>query len=307
MTLASLVIATLLLSQTPRIPPATNNQSDRRTSPKVGSRPAALSLPNPFFALDTATKDANHQSYESQAKMLKELGYAGWGPSAMGDVPAMLKALDAEGLRMFAIYVMANVDPDKPKYDPKIKDAVAALKGRDTFVWLCLIGTKLKPGSPEGDARAAEIIDEIAEMAAKAGVRVALYPHVAFYMSRVDDAVRLIGKVHHRNVGVTFNLCHWLKTDHEKDPRRVLELARPHLVLVTINGADFEGEWDRLIQPLGRGQFDVYGLLKMLRKMGYDGPIGFQGYGIKGDVNENLKETMKAWQSYRDRMAAEKW
>lgn len=293
MSLVPIVFSVLCLSQVPQSQPASQD------------RPGAKGLPNPFFALDTATKDANHQTYDSQAKMLKELGYAGWGPSAMENVPEMLKALDAQGLKMFAIYVMANVDLDKGQYDPKLKDAIAALKGRETFVWLGLQGTKYKSASQEGDDRAVAIIDEVAGMAEKAGVRVALYPHVNFYAARLDDAVRLAGKVKHRNVGVTFNLCHWLKTDHEKDPGRVLKLARPHLVLVTINGADFEGEWDRLIQPLGRGKFDVYGLLKMLRQSGYDGPIGFQGYGIKGDVNENLRETMKAWQSYRDRLAKE--
>jgi sugar phosphate isomerase/epimerase len=286
-----LVLAHVSLSQT------------AQTRPAGRSRPAGL--PNPFFALDTATKDANHQNYESQAKMLKELGYAGWGPSAKENVPEMLKALDDQGLKMLAVYVMSNVDPDQPKYDPKTKDAIAALKGRDTFVWLCMHGTKYKPASPEGDERAVAIIDEIAEMAEKAGVRVALYPHVNFYLARVEDAVRLAGKVRYRNVGVTFNLCHWLKTDRQRNPEAVLKLARPHLMLVTINGADYEGEWDRLIQPLGRGEFDVYGLLKMLRSMGYDGPIGFQGYGIKGDVNENLKETMKAWRAYSERLDKE--
>lgn len=274
-----------------------------QTRPVVASRPAGL--PNPFFAMDTATKDANHQTYESQAKMIKDLGYAGWGPSAKENVPEMLKALDAQGLKMFAAYVMSNVDPDQPKYDPKTSEAIAALKGRDTFIWLCMLGTKFEPAAPEGDERAVAIIEEIAEMAEKAGLRVALYPHVNFYLARVEDAVRLVGKVRHRNVGVTFNLCHWLKTDRQKDPTAVLKLARPHLMLVSINGADHEGEWDRLIQPLGRGEFDVYGLLKTLHKMDYKGPIGFQGYGIKGDVNENLKETMKAWQAYSERLAKE--
>jgi sugar phosphate isomerase/epimerase len=293
MSLVPVIFSVLCLSQAPQ------------TQPAAQPHPAAKGLPNPFFALDTATKDANHQSYDSQARMLKDLGYAGWGPSAMENVPEMLKAVDASGLKLFAIYVMANVDLDKSQYDPKIKDSIAALKGRDTFVWLCLQGTKYKPASEEGDARAVAIIDEVAAMAEKAGVRVALYPHVNCYMARLDDAVRLAGKTRHHKVGVTFNLCHWLKTDHEKNPERVLKLARPYLVLVTINGAEYEGEWDRLIQPLGRGEFNVYGLLKMLRRLGYDGPVGFQGYGIKGDVNENLKETMKAWQSYRERMAKE--
>jgi len=274
-----------------------------QTQPSAQSRPGGL--PNPFFVLDTATKDAKHQSYESQVKMIKELGYAGWGPSAKENVPEMLKALDNHDLKMFAMYVMTNVDPGQPKFDPKVSEAIAALKGRDTFVWLCMLGTKFKPASEEGDERAAAIIDEIAEMAEQAGVRVALYPHVNFYLARVEDAVRLIGKVQHRNVGITFNLCHWLKTDRQRDPEKVLKLARPHLMLVTVNGADFEGEWDRLIQPLGRGEFDVYGLLKMLHKTGYDGPIGFQGYGIKGDVHKNLKETMKAWRAYSDRLMKE--
>ncbi|MGQ9649473.1 MAG: sugar phosphate isomerase/epimerase family protein [Phycisphaerae bacterium] len=272
-----------------------------QTAPTQPAQTQPAGLPNPFFALDTATKDANHQSYDSQVRMLKELGYAGWGSSAKENVPEMLKALDAHGLKMFAIYVVTNVDPDQPKYDPNVREAIASLRGRDTFVWLCILGTRLTPASQEGDKRAVAIIDEIAEMAEQAGVRVALYPHVNFYLARVEDAVRLVGKVRHRNVGVTFNLCHWLKTDRQKDPDAVLRLARPHLVLVTINGADFEGEWDRLIQPLGRGEFDVYGLLKMLRKMGYDGPIGFQGYGIKGDVHQNLKETMNAWRAYSER------
>jgi sugar phosphate isomerase/epimerase len=291
MSVAVMVLASTSVSQT------------AQTRPVAATRPAGLS--NAFFALDTATKDANHQTYQSQVKMLKELGYAGWGPSAKENVPDMLKALDAQSLKMFAIYVMSNVDPDQPKYDPKVKEAIAALKGRDTFVWLCMVGNKFTPASTEGDERAVAIIDEIAEMAEKAGVRVALYPHVNFYLARVEDAVRLVGKVRHRNVGVTFNLCHWLKTDRQRDPTAVLKLARPHLMLVTINGADSEGEWDRLIQPLGRGEFDVYGLLKMLRNTGYQGPIGFQGYGIKGDVHENLKETMKAWRAYSERLAQE--
>ena len=36
---------------------------------------AKTELDNPFFAMDTGTKDANHLTAESQAKMLAELGY----------------------------------------------------------------------------------------------------------------------------------------------------------------------------------------------------------------------------------------
>jgi sugar phosphate isomerase/epimerase len=84
-----------------------------------------------------------------------------------------------------------------------------------------------------------------------------------------------------------------------------LELALPHLFMVTINGADPQGkDWDRLIQPLDRGTFDMYGFLKTLKELGYTGPIGLQGYGVKGDPYENLKRSMEAWRALSERIAA---
>jgi len=80
----------------------------------------------------------------------------------------------------------------------------------------------------------------------------------------------------------------------------------PHLYLVTINGADSGGKnWDTLIQTLDRGTFDMFNFLKTLKEMGYTGPIGFQGYAIKGDARDILKRTMDGWQRLSARFAAE--
>ncbi len=71
----------------------------------------------------------------------------------------------------------------------------------------------------------------------------------------------------------------------------------PHLFVVSINGADTDGkDWKTLIQTLDHGTFDMKGFLETLRDAGYTGPIGFQGYGIGGDANDNLKRTMAAWE-----------
>ncbi len=66
-----------------------------------------------------------------------------------------------------------------------------------------------------------------------------------------------------------------------------------------------KGGWDRLIQTLDRGQFDVYNFLKKLRKRGCTGPVGLQCYNIKGDVRQNLERSMGAWQDFATRMTAE--
>jgi sugar phosphate isomerase/epimerase len=262
-------------------------------------------LVNPFFAMDTGTKDATHQTAREQVEMLKELGYPGIGGS-LDNLSEMLQELDRNGLKMFAVYTGAWLDPDREKYDPRLKEAIKLLKGRDTILWLFIQSNRHPPSSPEGDARAVEIIAEIAEMARESGLRVALYPHTSFWLERVEDAVRVAKKVNRKNVGVTFNLCHWLKVDKEESMEERLKLAMPYLFVVTINGADSGGkDWTTLIQTLDRGTFDIYNFLKTLKHLGYAGPVGLQHYGIKGDARENLKRSLDAWSNLSAKIAAE--
>jgi hypothetical protein len=75
----------------------------------------------------------------------------------------------------------------------------------------------------------------------------------------------------------------------------LLEQARSCLFFVSIKGADHAGDWDRLIQPLGQGEFDVLPVLKKLKEIGFTGPIGLQHYGIEGDARANLKRSMDGW------------
>jgi hypothetical protein len=70
----------------------------------------------------------------------------------------------------------------------------------------------------------------------------------------------------------------------------------PRLYGVTINGADRQGrDWDALIQRLGRGDYDVTGLVRTIIGAGYRGPFGIQCYGLKGDPGIYLKQSMAAW------------
>ena len=261
--------------------------------------------PNPFFAMDTATKDDKHKTAKEQVEMVKELGYAGIGCTAGEGVGEMLEELDKNGLRLFAVYLGANIDADQQKYGPELKEAIEVLKGRNSILWLFVQSKKLKPSSLEGDARAVQVIREIADMAAKSGVRVALYPHTGFWVERVEDAIRVAKKVDRKNVGVTFNLCHWLRVDDEENMKSLIKSAMPYLFVVSINGADSGGkDWKQLIQTLDRGSFNILRFLKVLKKSGYTGPIGLQGYGIGGDAYENLKRSMSAWRKLSEKIAA---
>lgn len=257
--------------------------------------------PNPFFALDNAATDDKHKTAKEQVAMLKELGYDGISSRGGEGLAEMADELDKNGLRLFTVYLGVNIDSDQPAYGQELIDAIEALKGRNAMLWLFVRSKKLKPSDPTGDPRAEQVIREVAEMAAKSQVRIALYPHQGFWVESVQDALRVAKRVNLGNVGVTFNLCHWLRIDDEKNMKSLIESAMPHLFVVSINGADSGGkDWKTLIQTLDRGTFDVRKFLDTLADSGYTGPIGFQGFGIGGDAHDNLERTMNAWRELNE-------
>jgi len=258
--------------------------------------PARSQITNAFFAMDTGTRDAAHQTPMQQVQLLKELGFAGVGPEYRGaiELRQWLTALDQAGLKLFALYVPLRLD----SIEPSLKDLTEAariLKGHDSILWLYVTDSKHSASSAENDEVAVDALKKVAALAQDNGLRVALYPHTGFYVQRVEDAARLAAKANCPNLGVTFNLCHWLMVDG-KNLETSLKSARPYLFLVAINGADNGGKnWDQLIQPLDRGSYDVTQVLKSLTKTGYAGPIGLQHFGIKGDARENLRHSIEGW------------
>lgn len=255
---------------------------------------------NPFFAMDTGLRDDPSRTPAQQARLLKELGYAGvgWSPA---QVPEMLAACDAEGLKMFNVYVGVEIGPTNRAAPDSLVRLIDQLKGRDTALWLFMRSKAYaRPSDEAGDGDAVALLRDIAERAQRAGLKVSLYPHTGFWLERVQDAVRLAKKANRPNVGVTFNLCHCLKVGDAARVGELLDLARPYLTFVTLNGAEREGDWSRLIQPLGQGSFDVGAVLQKLDALGYAGPVGLQHYGVKGDARARLGQSMEAWRALRN-------
>ncbi len=248
----------------------------------------AVGLPNSVFAYEFGDITP-----EQQAGFAREFGFAGTVFDHAQQIPERLRALDEAHLQLFFLWLTVDISHGQIKYEPGMEAAIEALQGRGTVVWVAIQGDDAGGGAEE---RTIQAVDRVSDLAARSNLRVALYPHYGFYLARFRDVVRVAERVGRSNVGVTFNLCHELRSGFDPKFPQLLDEAIPRLYGVTVNGADRHGQdWSTLIQPLGRGDYDVTDLVRTITKAGYRGPFGIQCYGLKGDPAVYLKQSMATW------------
>lgn len=88
----------------------------------------------------------------------------------------------------------------------------------------------------------------------------------------------------HGHVGIVYNWHHG--HGHIADWRASLEMMKPHLLCINLNGMN-EGA-DPKILPLGQGEHEK-AMLKVLLESGYDGPIGILDHRNEVDAEEALE------------------
>jgi sugar phosphate isomerase/epimerase len=200
---------------------------------------------------------------------------------------------------MFAIYCGATVTAEgELKPSAQIGPIMEALRGHGTLVWLHLGGKGPKIETLSADSPVVGRLRSLAGTAERNGLRIAIYPHVGDWTERFKDAVQVARLVDRKNFVVTFNHCHALAAGDEDEIPALLAEAGPSLFTVTINGADAKvkgPQWNRLIQTLDRGSYDVGIVLRTLKRLGFEGPIGLQGCGLTGDRRGNLARSIEAW------------
>jgi sugar phosphate isomerase/epimerase len=232
------------------------------------------------------------KSPDQQADLLKELGYSGICIRPANDSDALLAALDRNDLEVSASYVAIPAKPEQGLPDD-VRKHIEKLKGRDTLIWFAITN---RDASEEDAIR---LTREICDAAKANQLDVALYPHTGFYTDTLRNCMDLHSLAERENLGLSLTLCHFLKQTPEKELEPTLKAAGKKLKVIQINGADSAApgaaSWDRLIQPLGSGDFEVSRVLKCLEEIGYDGPFALQCYNIKQPARDHLTASMIAW------------
>jgi sugar phosphate isomerase/epimerase len=247
----------------------------------------------PFFAFDNGVGRDVGWTPTQQAELLDKLGYDGVGYTGLDHLPERIKAMKSKGLRIFSIYEWFALD----KAEPIPADRLARLEqleGTGAILWMNFVGDCPEP-------EAVSKLRDIADTAAKHELRVAIYPHDNTFVSTGEYALRLAKLVDRDNLGMSINVCHELKAGNGDKLQELVKDSIDSLFLVSINGADQvidpnrEKNWQKLIQPVGEGDFNLVPFLKQLRDSNYRGPIGVQCYQIKGEIEPILRISRDGW------------
>jgi len=263
--------------------------TDFATDCTAADAPAAKAPKFDFYVMDTGLRGADVPTLESKVQLAKKLGFVGIGYTLNHrELPRFLELLDKERLELSAVYTTPQLEAE---IDPGLAESIKHMKGRKTRIELAIGSKKFKPSEVEGDKKGVDLLKAVSDMAAETGPVVSIYPHIGSWTERVEDGVRLAKQVARKNVGTHFNLVHWSWVAKKKPLPELLTEALPHLFAVTINGLD-----GKKIVSLDQGDYDIDAFLALLKKTGYHGPVGLQGYSVPGPSGEHLQRSMKKWQ-----------
>jgi sugar phosphate isomerase/epimerase len=265
------------------------------TTLSSGAGPAPRAQKFYAFCIEMGVPGQKPHSLAEQATMLRQLGYDGIGLPLDGNLAANLATLDQAGLPLLNVWTTVDVRPDAVAFGPAIPAAIRQLKGRPVTV--SVLPQHLKPDDRRGIPAAVKALRALGDVAAEAGVQLAVYPHTHDWTERLEFAIEVVRKVNHPQVGYQFNLCHWLMVEPKHDFRPLLRENADKLFGISISGATLGTKvWTNgLIRPLDEGDLDLRPLLATLDQIGYKEPVGLQCFGVPGDARDNLARSMKIW------------
>jgi sugar phosphate isomerase/epimerase len=263
------------------------------------------------FAMDTCFRNSivGVYPYEIRCEILAELGFDGiyvsLSPEDLRNAPKMAMTKQQYGLHVTAAY--GGIDIALPEGDPKLK-LIAELfqqlpTGCDLELSLSCGDSAIERSSPEADSLAMAKLESLLQIAERQNAHICLYPHFGAWLERVEDGVRLCRKVSHPCLRVVFCGFHWYAADGKGLEQRIQQ-AIPYLHSVNMCGSRKGGNIAGCtIEPLDCGEMDNFALLALLNRDGYTGRIGFQGYGIGGDVYNHLQCSLVAFRNMEARLA----
>ncbi len=269
-------------------------------------------MPTTVYAMDTNFYNSlGSYDFDARCEILRVLGYDAtyltlWSDAAWDDVPRLGTVKERFGLDVAAVYATLDIagHPDHEE-NGRIVDLVSTIEGCDLIEFsMRSSDPNLSTSDPTGDAAAGWWLRKLLDIAERRGKTLALYPHLNFWMERIEDAVRLCRAVDHPKLRMVFTGYHWYAVDGTNLSSHLTATA-PYLVLANLCGSrrfDNGSGLPATIELLDEGELDNFAVLGALSDQGYNGPVGIQGYSAGGDAYTKLQRSLAAFRDMERRL-----
>lgn len=268
-------------------------------------------MPHTHYAMDTYFyTPMGLYGFQDRAEITAEVGFDAtylsiWDGLNWQQVEQLHGVKKRYGIDVAATYVVLKLD--KPHSVKGIFRAIEALPtGSTVELAIGSAGSGIQSGDPRGDDAVVHFLAELLPKAANRGIEVILYPHYGFWLSSHVHALRLLERVDQRNFGLVFVGYHWFIVD-QGNLVPIIEQAIPFIRQVSLAGARKSPlGWAQVatIEPLDTGELDNFAIIAALKRAGFTGPIGAQGWDEGGDVFAKLQRSLTALKSMEARAEA---
>lgn len=262
---------------------------------------------NSVYAMDTYFYNSlGVYSWEARCEMLHELGYNAtyltlWSEEAWEDLPKIAHAFNDFGIHVSGVYWTLDLD-DRGGANHRFTEAMKTIPA-GTRIELAIVGEGVFDVE---DERLKSWLEPLLKAASDNDLQIALYPHLEFWLDRLETALQVARKYLHSHLGVVFCGWHWFGLPGQNLHNLPALLNDAALLLRAVNlcGSSCKNDHPRqcTIETLDRGELDNFSIAALLREMDYQGPIGFQGYGLGGDAYANLRASLGAWRDMQERL-----
>lgn len=266
----------------------------------------------PAYAMDTGFYNLQGSyDFDSRCEITKELGFDAtyltlWNEVAWSDVSKLGSVRAQFDLDVAGVY--CPIDLTASDFDTqvaRVTELIRTVEGT-RFVEIALLSRSFARSDPDGDRLAVPMLERLAEAARDRAITLLLYPHALCWLERTSDAVRLCRALDDPTVRAIFTAYHWYAVEGGPDLPNVIDSVAPYLSAVNVCGVTrapgsvMGGSVDRL----GDGDLDAFDVLAQIRRVGYQGYVGLQGYSLQGDPYVNFRTSLASLREIEARLDA---
>lgn len=188
-----------------------------------------------------------------------------------------------------------------PEGGASVVEVMDCLEPGDTVELALMLEWNQDRSDPQHDQMAIDLLGSWLAEAETRDLQISLYHHFGFWMERFDDCLRVARRTDSPRLGVTFCGYHWYAVDREGLDVK-FDVARDYPKTVNVCGSRYAPETKQTgtgytIESVRRGDFPLSQVVAAMRRVGYTGDVGFQGYKIGGNAEANLAESIESWRA----------